>query len=79
MKKALVKKGLVGDCSGLVGDCSGLVGDCSGLVGDCSGLRGDCSGLRGDFDACEITETDRATGVSLADLFTDEESKTCQP
>ena len=41
------------------------------LTGDISGLTGDISGLTGDIDDCELTISDRAAGVNVADLIAD--------
>ena len=56
----------------LTGDISGLTGDISALTGYISsGLTGDISGLTGDIDDCELTISDRAAGVNVADLIAD--------
>ncbi len=59
---------LTGDVSGLTGNVSGLTGDVSGLTGDVSGLTGNVSGLTGNVDECEITSTERKSGIFVSDL-----------
>jgi hypothetical protein len=61
--------GLTGNVSGLTGNVSGrLTGDVSGLTGDVSGLTGNVSGLTGNVDECEITSTERKSGIFVSDL-----------
>ena len=38
------------------------------LTGDVSGLTGDVSGLIGNVDECEITSTERKSGIFVSDL-----------
>jgi hypothetical protein len=80
MKRALISKNqsgiyyivdgkkVYGSPADLRGDVGGLSGNVSRLSGEVSGLSGNVSGLRGDVDLCEITESDRANGVSIIDL-----------
>ena len=60
---------MLGDCSGLRGNCTLLWGDCSGLKGDCSGVSGDCTTAKGNLDSCDLTDEERAFGVSIDDLM----------
>ena len=75
--KEIAKGNLTGDVSGLTGNVSGrltgnvsgrLTGDVSGLTGDVSGLIGNVSGLTGNVDECEITSTERKSGIFVSDL-----------
>ena len=46
-----------------------LTGDVSGLTGNVSGrLTGNVSGLTGNVDECEITSTERKSGIFVSDL-----------
>ena len=46
----------------------GVTGDLTGIRGDLTGIRGDLTGISGDLDTCEISDTDRGTGVGISDL-----------
>jgi len=61
--------GLRGDVSGLYGNVSGLYGNVSGLRGDVTRLSGDASEIYGNLDDCEITDEDRAKGISVSELI----------
>ena len=71
MKKTLVKlkPNVSGDLTGVRGDLSNVSGDLTGVSGDLSGVRGCLTGIRGNVDECELTDTDRETGVDVADLI----------
>jgi len=69
MKKILKKNILTGNVRGLFGNVSGITGDASGLYGDASGITGNVSGLTGDIDDAELTDAERAAGVSIKDLI----------
>ena len=68
--------GLRGNISSLTGDITGLTGEITGLTGrispnlrgDITGLTGDATDISGNLDECEISETERASGVDIADL-----------
>ena len=65
-----MKKKLNKQVSALWGDASGLTGDVSRLRGYVTGLTGDVTGLRGNVDDCDLTASDRAKGINIADLVT---------
>ena len=59
-------------CEELRGDRTGLSGDYTGLWGDCTGLWGDCTGISGNIDKCYITASQRANGLHISELVSDE-------
>jgi len=71
-----ISPNLRGDITGLTGDISSLTGEITGLTGRISpnlrgyitGLTGDATDISGNLDECEISETERASGVDIADL-----------
>lgn len=64
-----VREHLHGDVSNLRGDISGLWGNCSGLSGLATGVVGECTGLAGNLDEADISDGQRAHGVSITFLI----------
>ena len=64
MKKVLTRT--TRKITGMHPDISGNV---SGIWGNVSGITGDVSGIRGDIDECEITDTERKSGIDITDLI----------
>ena len=59
---------ITGDCSCIDGNVSDLSGDVSGLIGDCTGIEGTATNIIGDLGHCELTPSDRASGVDIRSI-----------
>ena len=62
--------GISGNLTKIQGSLDGVWGEISGnLIGDLTGVTSNLSGVYGDLADCELSEVDRAKGVSVAELL----------